>query len=657
MQPNSGYQIGGSAGASTSTDAAPNAGYWSLGKLKKSYQDYLGSKREEIDEQKSARRYYHAAQWTAAEIAALKKRLQPVVTFNRIGRKIDGVVGLLERMRQDPKGFPRTPQHQEGADIATYTLRYVLDQQEWKAKSPECARDGAIDGIGGIQIELEQGDQGDVEVGFEVVEPDTFFYDPRSFKLDFSDARFLGTAKWLDLELACEMFPDKEQELRAASHNDGSDLTTDSDRDTRWYDSNGTVRRVRVVDEWYQHKGEWCWAIFTGSLVLMEGKSYLRDEKKKSACRYIMFSANVDHDGDRYGFVRNMKSAQDEINHRRSKGLHELSSRRLMAERGAFDDVEKARTEAKRADGVIIRNKGFEAEFDDSAKMANLEGQFKFLENAYAELENFGPNPALIGQGIENKSGRAIALLQQAGTAELGPYILAYRGWKLRVYRALWNAIQQHWSGERWIRVTDDQNVAQFIQLNGIGTDPQTGMPTMVNALGSLDVDIILDESEDYVNMMAESFDTLSALAAKGAQVPPGLLIETAPIESSIKKKYLEQIEAAQQNAPPDPATAKLLEVEQNGKLKAAELEQTGALKRAELEQTGELKRQEMLMDFRLQSERNKMQADQDGEAKVNAADVEAAPIKAIVKALTAPKVARKMPDGSWVAETVRETA
>jgi hypothetical protein len=27
-----------------------------------------------------------------------------------------------------------------------------------------------------------------------------------------------------------------------------------------------------------------------------------------------MFSGNVDQDGDRYGFVRNMKSAQDGIN-------------------------------------------------------------------------------------------------------------------------------------------------------------------------------------------------------------------------------------------------------------------------------------------------------------------------------------------------------
>jgi hypothetical protein len=88
----------------------------------------------------------------------------------------------------------------------------------------------------------------------------------------------------------------------------------------------------------------------------MEGKSHLIDEKKKTFCKYIMFSAAVDHDGDRYGFVRNLKSAQDEINQRRSKGLHELNSRRLIAEEGAFNDVEKARREAARPDGVIIHN-------------------------------------------------------------------------------------------------------------------------------------------------------------------------------------------------------------------------------------------------------------------------------------------------------------
>jgi hypothetical protein len=43
---------------------------------------------------------------------------------------------------------------------------------------PEAARDGAIEGIGGISFELTDGDHGDAEVSFDITEPDSFFYDP-----------------------------------------------------------------------------------------------------------------------------------------------------------------------------------------------------------------------------------------------------------------------------------------------------------------------------------------------------------------------------------------------------------------------------------------------------------------------------------------------
>src|SRR5690606_30973927 len=260
-------------------------------------------------------------------IKILKKRKQPVTTYNRIGRKIDGVVGVLERLRQDPKAFPRTPQHQEGADLATACIRYVLDQQEWQPKSSEVARDGAIEGIGGIEINLAQGDLGDPEIEFDIVEPGSFFYDPRSYRADFSDARFMGISKWVDVELAKEMFPDKSDEIDASIES-GTDLTTHPDRANKWHDS--TNNHSRLGDCWYLHTGEWCWSIFTGATVLMEGQSFLVDEKRKTFCKYIMYSANVDHDGDRYGFIRNLKSPQDSINFKKAKVDHIMASRRLI---------------------------------------------------------------------------------------------------------------------------------------------------------------------------------------------------------------------------------------------------------------------------------------------------------------------------------------
>lgn len=568
------YAPGGSAGSSNAPET--KSSYWSLSKLKRAYLDYVGSKREELEEQQNARRYRHGAQYTDAQVRVLNARRQPVVTFNRVGRKIDGIVGLVEKLRQDPKAFPRTPKHEQGAELSTAVLNFVLDQQDWKAKSPLVAESGATDGIGGIELNLIQGErEGDYEIEFDAIDASDFFYDPRSFRLDFSDARYMGIGKWMDIEEAAELYPEKEDEIRNAA-NSASELTADTDRNNRWFteDVNGVLRQVRVVDLWYLHKGKWCYATFTGTVKLIEGESYLYDENEKTMCKYIVYSAAVDHDGDRYGFVRNLRSAQDEINQRRSKGLHELNTRRIIGEIGAFDDVETARREAARPDGVVLRNKGYEAEFDDTARLANIEGALKFLEDAKSEIENFGPNPALIGTGVDAKSGRAIALMQQAGIAELGPYILAYRGWKIRVYRAIWNTVQRYWTGERWIRVTDDDDVAQFIQINGMTVGPD-GNPALVNAIGELDVDIILDEGPDHVNMMADIYETLSnvvpavapLLDPSKAMAAVELLIETSPLPQSAKKRFREA------GAEPSPEQQRQQQIQLAGAI--AEVEET----------------------------------------------------------------------------------
>jgi hypothetical protein len=530
---------GGGSASTNQADIAPSGEYWALAKLRKCYTDYLFSKREELDEQIDARRYYHGSQYTAEQVKILKLRKQPIMTFNRVGRKIDGVVGLIERLRQDPKAYPRTPKHEEGADLATAAVRYVLDEQEWKAKSPECARDGAIDGIGGIELELTQGDQGDPEIGFLQVDIQSFFYDPRSYRADFSDARYMGVGKWVDEDVAQEMFQDAPP--NAFSSDD--ELVGGSDRESRWFSTDGVATRVRLVEIWYQHKGGWCYAIFSGNAVLAEGKSYLQDEKGKDFCKYIMFSGNVDQDGDRYGFVRNMKSAQDGINAKQSKMQHILASKRIILSQGAVADVEKVRAEWARPDGVVITNRNVNEGVKLDDQSFDFVGVGKLLELNLSEIESYGPNPQLVGEAAGAKSGRAIALLQQGGLAELGPYILAYRGWKVRVYRAIMNAIQRHWTAERWIRVTDDEGLAQFVQINGVQIDPQTGMPTMVNAIGSLDVDIILDEAPDSVNMQAENLEYLQALGPQFALQYPDIAIELSPIDSRIKRRIKEKMQ------------------------------------------------------------------------------------------------------------------
>ena len=544
----------------SASEGGGKAGYWSHARVKRAYLDYLGAKREEINEQQDARRFVHGSQWTSQQIQQLNQRKQPVVWNNRTKRKINGIVGTLQRLKQDPKAYARTPKHEQGAELATSALRYALERALWDRIDPIATEFCAIDGFGGLEFNIISGDRGDAEIDIDVVLNDGFFYDPRSVQDDFSDARYLGVGKWLDLEAAVELVGEEYRPDLENALDGGEDLSSSSDRDNaQWFQTQGDSSRLRLVECWYKSGGKWKWSLFTGSSVLREGESPFIDQDGKSEHKYEMFTCYTDQDGDHYGFIRDLKPLNQEINMRRSKALYTMLSRRIIAPVGSFDDVEVARREAARADGIVVYNPQGDAQpqFDDTARMAETEAQFKFLEDVKSDFESFGPNIAVTGQGLENSSGRAIHLLQQAGLADLGPFIQSYRGWKIRVYRKMWNAIQRHWAGERWIRVTDDDDISQFIQVNGVGIDPMTGQPTLVNAIGELDVDIILDEGPDSVNMMADAYDTLTVLAQKGAEIPPDVLIELAPLPPSVKKRILDKL-----NPEPTPEAQKRQQIE-----------------------------------------------------------------------------------------------
>ena len=295
---NAGYPPGGSgaAGGNDVDDGTEQPGFWSLAKCRQAYTTYLDSKRLEIEEQQNARRYRHGVQWTAEQIKILNERRQPVITYNKIGRKIDCVVGLVERLKQDPKAYPRTPQHQAGADLATAVLRYLMDRNNWNQIAPLVSEAAAVDGLGGIELELKEvpaqrapqqqgkasygvlptqdvpAPEPDRDVIFGVVDNDGFFYDPRSFKHDFSDARYMGVGKWVDEEQLAELMPQFAEKLKEGGTS-SEELTSNSDRDNRWFQQNGDFKQIRLVDIWFKVGKNWRWILFTGGTVLMQGES------------------------------------------------------------------------------------------------------------------------------------------------------------------------------------------------------------------------------------------------------------------------------------------------------------------------------------------------------------------------------------------------
>jgi hypothetical protein len=500
---------------------------------RREFENYCWAKAREIDEQRWSWRYYHIDQWTPDQLRTLKKRGQPRITFDRTGRKIDSLSGTIRRLRTDPKCYPNTPNGEQGAEVATQVIRTICDASFAEDIEVECCRDALIHGIGVDELVLGTGDKGDPDLRFEHRDPRTFFYDPRSQKNNFSDNRFHGIYKWADVDELEELIPGATDKVRDSLGNDGGYWTAfDVDREVMWVD---TRRRVRLVDHWYKVGGMWKWCLHTGWVDLMSGDSPFFNERGMSISKYSAFANMIDIDGDHYGFIRRLRGPQDAINQHRSKAMHIMNTRQLKIKEGAVDDVEVTRREAARPDGTLVY-RGDKADLEVLQPDQEFLQQTNYYNDAKTEIDGFGPNQQLITQFGQNTSGRAANMLQQAGLAELGPFLKNFRMWKLERYRKAWIGAQRYWTAERMLRVTDDAGVAQFLQVNGVDLDPW-GRPMLVNMLGNIDVEIKIDEGPDNETVMGDVFDLLMALSQNNVPVPPQAIIEASGLPLSEKKK------------------------------------------------------------------------------------------------------------------------
>jgi hypothetical protein len=494
------------------------------------FQAWETAKTAENLEMYDSARYYHSKQYTDAELKTLKKRNQPPITKNLIRRKIDFLVGLEQRLRRDPKAFPRTPESEAAAPVATATLRFIQDTTKWQSVASECARDALVRGIGAQWGGVARDKKNKFQIKKRRVKGDAWFYDPRSEEWDFSDALFVGEAQWTPTEVAKELLPwavetiDQIGEIAAGSRSMLPQLFDKERNWTQWV--NGKERRIFLVSIWYRHNGQWLFDFLVGPMSLcppeMDCLSPYVNQDDDTCHPYKAWSPYVGEDATRYGMIRDLKSLQDEVNKRASKALHLLTVRQTKSEKGAVDDIEAAKRELAKPDGHIEFNKGFA--FEVIEQTAQIQGNLELMQDAKMDINNNGPNPALQGKGVESQSGRAILAQQNSGMAELSPVYERMREWKLQVYHHDWSLARKFYTDDRYIRITGQVNAPQHLRIN-IPTgqvDPQTGQPILENAIAEMDVDVILDEGPDTVTMREELIEQIS----QRPDIPSEILIE-----------------------------------------------------------------------------------------------------------------------------------
>lgn len=557
--------------------------------------------------------YFHEKQWTAEEKAALEKRGQPAVTFNRIKRKVNSLQGLEKQTRKDPKAFPRNPDDEDAARAATDALRFVCEDTRWDDKRSECALELAVQGSCAVMVGARQTKNG-VDPDIKRIAWDRFYYDPHSCEFDFSDAKFLGVVVWMDLDDAVATYPDAKDVLTDTwKQSQGSDTYDDKPKWQMWADHKR--RRVRVCEHYYREGESWKFCIFTkGGFVVEPQDSPYMGEDEKPECPIKAVSLYVDRDNNRYGEVRTMIGPQDEINKRRSKALHLINQRQVRVSPAVADDPNLVRKELARPDGVIVGESG-DVEILPTNDMASA--NLQLLQEAKAEIDLLGPNAALAGKNEAQMSGRAIMAQQQGGMVESATYLDRIKTLSLAVYRSVWCRVRQFWKEERWVRVTDNEMNVRFVGLNkpvtalqqmakqmGVTKENLSSQPPEVqqqlqiiasdpraqqvvgyeNNVTELDVDIIIDEGIDTPTVQAEQFDTLVKMLpvlgpAAGAPEVMKLVIQASQLRD--KDKLLELF--APKDGPQQPSPEEMMAMQQQQAQQAAQFEAQLEIEKAQI--------------------------------------------------------------------------
>jgi hypothetical protein len=592
------------------------------------------STREAREKSERDRDYYDNKQWTSTEEATLGKRHQPVVTYNRIQRKVNFLSGLEKQQRKDPKAFPVTPDDQDAADAATDALRFVCQKEKWDKKRSGVWKNLLVEGTGAVLVDVKpirskgglygstalqapQAVQYDPSLTW--IRWDRFFYDPMSADQHFDDANYMGIVTWYDYDVAARKWSHAKDALDGSLAQAQSVVVeTYEDKPKHGYWADPVRKRVRVIELYHREGDGWSRCVFTfGGYLEPKAPSPYLDEEGRPENPIKAASLYVDRDNNRYGEVRVLISPQDVVNKTHSKWMHFNNMRQVRVGLGASEDAEKIRKELARPDGIVRAEKD-DFEILPTADLAAA--QFNMLQMSMNEIDKLGANAALQGKNENDMSGRAILAQQQGGMVEVADPFDVLRELTLSVYQAVWNRIRQVWTDERWIRVTDDERNLRFVGLNQkvtvamlaeevaqgdqqaiqkaaqivgpglmqaylqgderaqmmLGMFVQQNGQQVVetrNAVNELDVDIVIDEGMDTPTVQAEQFDTLTKML-------PGMFPQGAPppaiamlIEASALRNKDKLLELMEQANAPDPMAEQMKQLQFAGA--QAEVEKT----------------------------------------------------------------------------------
>ncbi len=546
-------------------------------------------------------------QWTDADKARLMESGRPALTINRIKPIINLLSGYQRSNRYDIDFLPRTNDDMALCQVRKGITKYIMDRCDYDGNESQVFLDAAICGLGWFEVGYRFDPAiNDGEAYIHREDPFGMYVDPEARKPDYSDARYMIRAKWVDKEELKAVYPEFADviDVQTAKYDSAERDNAAQEMEGHeplWYQRQ--THKVRLCECWYKEKVKETFFYLTDGTTVkqadvqipmflngsIEGvRTVLIDKVRVAAFIENILLEDIEspyehgelpfvplivyHFGEGdipAGIVRDLKDPQREINKRRVQQLHILNSASNgggWIEEDAMSPMQKERFRDK---GNIP---GYFAEVRPGGISKIRERQLVNPPTAVIQQEQMatddirsisGINEALMGTDIQSSSsGRAIELKQKQAITHLASIFdylrkakkgIAYRLWGSRGHKGI---IPQYYTEDKVYRV-EGTNGQKFIRVNQqvMQQDPLGNtIHQTLNDLSQGDFDIVIaDTQASTTQRQAQMWGLVDAVSKLG--IPGDLVFDVIldlsdlPDKETIKQRWQQRQQAQAQQS------------------------------------------------------------------------------------------------------------
>lgn len=528
---------------------------------------------DELDRQQANRQdmaidedFYDSIQWREEDAKALRDRGQMPLVYNVIASSVNWVLGTEKRGRTDYKVLPRKKDGSKPAERKTQLLKYLSDVNMTPFSRSRAFEDAVKVGVGWLECAVQHEDDGEPVVArYESWR--NMLWDSASSAKNLEDCRFVSRSKWVDLDIAEAIFPDRAGILRssaAGNYSYGVDDFGDEAMDSQENDLadvtsiRNTVYgirrdRVRLIEMWFRKPikvmrmvgGEFSGEVYDQddpapghlqSIAAGEGVPAMRTMMRMHVaifCNTGMLYVDESpyrhndfpftpiwcyrrgRDNLPYGMIRSMRDIQEDINKRASKALYILSTNKVIMDEGAVEDLDEFEQEVSRPDAILVKKKGYELTINAERELAPA--HLDLMSRSIGMIQTLsGVTDENMGRQTNATSGLAIGRRQEQGAMTTAGIFDNLRfAVQLHGQKEL-SLIEQYFTEKKSFRITNMRGTPEYIDIND-------GLPE--NDIARTKADFIISDQDWRATIRQAQSEELFALLQQLAPVAPQVAI------------------------------------------------------------------------------------------------------------------------------------